>query len=53
MMVSGDLDFIITDQAILDDYLPRLIALGRDVWATQVEGLKRLLELNRVGGEQQ
>ncbi|KAI9063800.1 hypothetical protein FKP32DRAFT_1676085 [Trametes sanguinea] len=39
-LVSTDLDFIVTADAILDDYLGRLIELSREVWATQATGLQ-------------
>ena len=42
MIVPGDLDFIVTEDKILDEYLDRLIKLSRGVWATQVEGLSHL-----------
>ncbi|KAI9063801.1 hypothetical protein FKP32DRAFT_1592034 [Trametes sanguinea] len=39
----GDLDFIIKAEDILDmdGYLPRLIELGRPVWATQAKALRQ------------
>ncbi|KAI0675089.1 hypothetical protein C8Q78DRAFT_965721 [Trametes maxima] len=35
-----DLDFVITADGILEDYLDRLIDLGRGIWATQGNGLR-------------
>ncbi|KAI0793578.1 hypothetical protein C8Q74DRAFT_1215152 [Fomes fomentarius] len=42
MMVPGDLDFIATADTILEEYLDRLIELGREVWLTQIRGLSQL-----------
>lgn len=42
MILPGDLDFVATAEAILTEYLDRLIELGRGVWSTQVQGLDRL-----------
>ncbi|KAI0628182.1 hypothetical protein C8Q77DRAFT_1068440 [Trametes polyzona] len=38
-LVSTDLDFVATADAILDEYIDRLVELGRGVWSTQVDGL--------------
>ncbi|KAI0365198.1 hypothetical protein BV20DRAFT_775061 [Pilatotrama ljubarskyi] len=42
-LTETDLDFVVSVDTILDmeGYLMRLIELGRGVWATQVEGLRR------------
>ncbi|KAI1784462.1 hypothetical protein LXA43DRAFT_1042378 [Ganoderma leucocontextum] len=41
-MASGDLDFVVSTEEILGEYLDRLITLGRGVWRTQAQGLRRL-----------
>ena len=47
-MVQGDLDFVATADEILDGYVDRLVELGRDVWATQVDGLLGLFKRKGV-----
>ncbi len=42
MLVDGDLDFIASAEAILENYVDRLVELGRQTWWTQAEGLRRL-----------
>ncbi|TFK82852.1 hypothetical protein K466DRAFT_499555 [Polyporus arcularius HHB13444] len=42
MLVDGDLDFIVSAEAILESYVDRLVELGRQTWWTQAEGLRRL-----------
>lgn len=44
MMVPGDIDFIATADTILEEYLDRLIELGRGVWLTQIRGLSHLFK---------
>ncbi|KAI0645493.1 hypothetical protein C8Q79DRAFT_910272 [Trametes meyenii] len=39
-LLPTDLDFVITADDILENYLDRLIDLGRGVWATQGNGLR-------------
>ncbi|KAM5544469.1 hypothetical protein V8D89_002129 [Ganoderma adspersum] len=36
---TDDLDFIVSSEAILGEYLDRLIELGRPIWRTQAQGL--------------
>ncbi|EIW83685.1 hypothetical protein CONPUDRAFT_49795, partial [Coniophora puteana RWD-64-598 SS2] len=45
-MTSEDLNFIIKSEDLVDVFADRLIKLARSVWATQLEGLKRLLAKN-------
>ena len=46
---DGDLDFAITTDAILEEYIDRLIDFGREVWSTQAQALHELLR--RKGAE--
>ncbi|KAI0365199.1 hypothetical protein BV20DRAFT_973507 [Pilatotrama ljubarskyi] len=39
-LFTTDLDFIVTADAILEEYVDRLVELGRGVWSTQVDGLR-------------
>ncbi|KAI0644345.1 hypothetical protein C8Q79DRAFT_914120 [Trametes meyenii] len=43
-LITTDLDFVVTADAILDDYLGRLVKLGHDVWSTQAYGLRQFLK---------
>ncbi|KAI0666909.1 hypothetical protein C8Q78DRAFT_1072230 [Trametes maxima] len=43
-LVTTDLDFVVTADTILDDYLGRLVKLGREVWSTQVYGLRQFFK---------
>ncbi len=40
-MSSHDLDFIVSTEDILGEYLDRLVELGRSVWRTQAQGLRQ------------
>ncbi|KAI0353446.1 hypothetical protein OH77DRAFT_1427518 [Trametes cingulata] len=39
-LFTTDLDFIISADALLDEYVDRLVELGRGVWSTQANGLR-------------
>ena len=43
-----DLDFVVTTEMLLDAYVDRLVEFGRDVWATQVAGLRDLFRRKGV-----
>ncbi|KAI0699636.1 hypothetical protein C8T65DRAFT_613505 [Cerioporus squamosus] len=48
MLVEGDLDFVADAEAILDEYVDRLVELGRQTWATQVAGLRTLFKRRNI-----
>ncbi|OSD00107.1 hypothetical protein PYCCODRAFT_1437664 [Trametes coccinea BRFM310] len=43
-LVTTDLDFIVTADTILDEYLDRLIELSLSVWSTQADGLRHFFQ---------
>ena len=43
-MAPDELDFIVSADEILENYIDRLVELGRGPWATQAEGIRKLLE---------
>ena len=48
LLKEGDLNFVVTADEILDEYVDGLVELGRYTWAGQVEGLQRLFESTGV-----
>lgn len=48
MLVEGDLDFIASAEVILDEYVDRLVELGRQTWMTQVDGLRVLFKRRSI-----
>ncbi|RPD58735.1 hypothetical protein L226DRAFT_548347 [Lentinus tigrinus ALCF2SS1-7] len=48
MLLERDLDFIASGEVIVEEYVDRLIELGRQTWATQVEGLRVLFRRKNI-----
>ncbi|KAH9846210.1 hypothetical protein C2E23DRAFT_853997 [Lenzites betulinus] len=46
----NDLDFVVTAETMLEDYVDRLVELGDGVWRTQVEGLQSFFRKKGISG---